>query len=197
MPRQKRDIYRGVSDPAFDIDRDVDLEYLRRLTEIEEISNADYNMYGVFVRNIIRICLNSHWFRGYPQDVKDDMMSEALYDTLRARRKFDSAKYPQRTAVFNYYWRITYHSCQHVLDNYYKYKNNLFTPASQVGSGAVVYDSSDEFCDDVLEKAVTDWDLIAESLRDSTRGQSQTTKSDQPEGQSQESTETCRSHQDE
>lgn len=197
MAKRRRDIYRDRFDPQFDINRDVDLAHLRELMSKETVDAVEYNYYGLYVTNIIKICLNSHWFRGYPQDVKDDMMSESLYDTLRARTKFNGEKYPQPTAVFNYIWRITYHSCQHVLANWYKYKNNLFTPASQVGSGAVVYDSSDEFCDDILDKAVTDWDLIAESLRDSTRGQSQTTKSDQPADQCLESTETCRSHQDE
>lgn len=198
MPKgHRRDIYKGRFDPGFCLDKDVDLEHLRDLMTREKITNEEYNYYGLYIRNIINIVLNSHWFRGYPEDVKEDMMTESLIDTIKVRLKFNGEKYPNPSAPFNYIWRVAFHSCQHVLDNYYKTRQNLFTPASQVGAGTCLMDSSEEFSDDIIEKAVNDWEEIELNLRDSTRGQSQTTKSDQPEGQSQESTETCRSHQDE
>ena len=37
-------------------------------------------------------------------------------------------------------------------------------PASQVGTGSALMDSSDEFSEDILDKAITDWDAIADNL---------------------------------
>lgn len=162
MSKRKRDIYRDRFDPEFRVDQDVDLAHLRELMTKETVDNVEYNYYGLYITNIIKIVLNSHWFRGYPDDVKDDMMSEALIDTIKARTKFDGAKYPQPTAVFNYIWRIAYHSCQHVLVNYYRMQAKM-VPASMCGRDTKFADGTD-FDDNILDKAVTDWDVIREHL---------------------------------
>lgn len=163
MSRRKRDIYRNRFDPAFRVDQDVDLAHLRELMTKDTVDAAEYNYYGLYITNIIKIVLNSHWFRGYPDDVKDDMMSEALIDTIKARTKFDGEKYTQQTAVFNYIWRIAYHSCQHVLVNFYKHKNDAeMIPASLVGAN-VRTSSGEPFDGDIIEKA-PDWDAVIENL---------------------------------
>lgn len=163
--RQKRDIYRGRHDPGFDIERDVDLEHLRSLLgPRDDLDGLEYDFLGLYLRNIGRIMMESHWFRGYGDDVKEDMLGEALIDMLKARRKFNGNAYPQRTAPFSYMYRIGFHSCQHVLANYYLMQNRM-TPASRVGAGTCLMDSSDEFSDDILEKAVNDWEEIELNLR--------------------------------
>lgn len=164
MTRKRRDIYRGRMDPAFDIERDVDLEHLRELMTRKEITNEEYNYYGLYIRNIINIVLNSHWFRGYPEDVKEDMMTESLIDTIKVRLKFNGEKYPTPSAPFNYIWRVAFHSCQHVLSNWYLMQNRMVA-ASHVGSGTCLMDSSEEFSDDIIEKAVNDWEEIELNLR--------------------------------
>lgn len=164
MARQKRDIYRGRHDQGFDINRDVDLAHLREIMTVDDISNEDYNYFGLYTRNIIRIMLNGAKFRGYSDEVKEDLEGEALIDMLKARRKFKGDLYPQRTAPFNYLFRIGFHSFQHVLENYYHMQNRM-VPASQVGAGSLLMDSGVEFSDDILDKAVADWDAIAENLR--------------------------------
>lgn len=165
--RQKRDIYRGRQDPEFNLDRDIDLEHLRSLLGPRELDGLEYDFLGLYIRNIIRIMLNSAKFRGYGDDVKEDMSGEAMIDMLKARAKFKGADYPQRTAPFSYLYRIGYHSFQHVLGNYYRMQNRM-TPASQVGAGTSLMDSAEEFSDDIIEKAVNDWDAIAENLRGKT-----------------------------
>lgn len=164
MARQKRDIYKGRHDEGFDINKDVDLAHLRELMSVDDISNADYNYFGLYTRNIIKIMLNSSKFRGYDDAVKEDLEGEAMFDMLRARRKFKPELYPQPSAPFNYLYRIGYHSFQHVLENYYHMQNRM-VPASQVGAGALLMDSAIEFSDDILDKAVADWDEIAANLR--------------------------------
>lgn len=161
--RHRRDIYKNRFDKGFDINTDIDLGHLRELMATEEISDRDYNYYGLYIKNIIRIMLNSGHFRGYADDVKEDLEAEATIDMLKARTKFNGGKYPQATAPFNYLYRIGFHSFQHVLSNYYKIQCKMI-PASQVGSGSCVMDTSDEFSEDILEKAVTDWDMIAANL---------------------------------
>jgi DNA-directed RNA polymerase specialized sigma24 family protein len=161
--RQRRDIYKGRFDTGFDINRDIDLAHLRSIMMTDDVSNEDYNYYGLYIKNIIKIMLNSSHFRGYDESVKEDLEAEATIDLLKARRKFDANKYPQPTAPFNYLFRIGYHSFQHVLANYYQMRCRM-VPASQVGRGATVLDSSDEFNEDVLDKAVTNWDAIADNL---------------------------------
>lgn len=165
MPKgRRRDVYKGRHDAGFDIDKDIDLEHMREISAMEDPSNEDYNFYGLYVRNIIRIMLNAAKFRGYPDDVKEDIMGEALIDCLKARRKFRGEDYPQPTAVFNYTYRIAYHSAQHILARYYLMQNRMVA-ASQVGQGTHLMDSPEEFTDDIIEKAVNDWDAIAENLR--------------------------------
>lgn len=165
MPKgRRRDIYRGRLDAGFDIDRDVDLAHLREIMETEEPENEDYNFFGLYVRNIILIMLNSAHFRGYQDDVKEDIMGEALIDCLKARRKFRGDEYPQPSAPFNYLYRIGFRSAQHVLAKYYLMQNRMVA-ASLVGQGTHLMDSPEEFTDDIIEKAVNDWDAIAENLR--------------------------------
>lgn len=161
--RPRRDIYKSRFDDGFDLNKDIDLGHLRTLMVTDDLNGSEYNYYGLYLRNIIKIMLNSGHFRGYSDDVKEDLEAEATIDMLKARRKFASDKYPQATAPFNYLYRIGFHSCQHVLSNYYKIQSKM-TPASQVGSGSYVMDSSDEFSEDILDKAVTDWDAIADNL---------------------------------
>lgn len=162
MPRKARDIYKGRYDREFDINRDVDLDHLREIMSKEVVDNVDYNYYGVYITNIIKIMLNSNHFRGYTEDVKQDIMSEALIDLIKARTKFDGAKFTAPTAPFNYLYRISYHSAQHVLSNYYKMQVKM-VPASVCGAGTKFVDGSD-YDDDILNKAVTDWDVIREHL---------------------------------
>lgn len=169
MPKgRKRDIYRGRHEEGFDINRDIDLSHLREIMEKDEPSNEEYNYYGLYVTNIVRIMLNAAKFRGYPDDVKEDLRGEATIDMLKARRKFKGADYPQPTAPFNYLYRIGFHSFQHVLSNYYLMQNRMVA-ASRVGRGTCLADSPEEFTDDIMEKAVSDWDAIAENLRTSPR----------------------------
>jgi hypothetical protein len=162
--RQRRDIYRSRFDAGFDINRDIDLGHLRSLMATDDIKDGDYNFYGLYVKNIIKIMLNSSHFRGYDDDVKEDLEAEATIDMLKARTKFAGEKYPQPSAPFNYLYRIGFHSFQHVLANYYQIRCKII-PASQVGSGSLMMDSSDDFSEDILDKAVTDWDAIADNLR--------------------------------
>ena len=165
MPKgHKRDIYRGRFDEGFDINNDVDLAHLRELMTTEEISNEEYNYYGLYVTNVIKIMLNASSFRGYDEDVKESIMGEALYDCLRARLKFDGAKYPQPSAPFNYAYRIAFRSAQHVLANYYLMQNRMVA-ASHVGEHTKLADGFEDFTDDIIDKAVNDWDAIAENLR--------------------------------
>ena len=164
MTRKRRDIYRGRMDPAFDIERDVDLEHLRSLLGPRELDGLEYDYLGLYLRNIGRIMLNSAQFRGYGDDVKEDMLGEAIIDMLKARRKFNGEAYPQRCAPFNYMYRVGYHSFQHVLANFYLMQNRM-TPASHVGAGTCLMDSSEEFSDDIIEKAVNDWEEIELNLR--------------------------------
>lgn len=161
--RHTRDIYKGRFDEGFDINRDVDLAHLREIMAIGDIDNENYNYYGLYCSNIIKIMLNSSRFRGYADDVKEDLTSEAILDMLKARTKFDGAKYTQPSAPFNYLYRIGFHSFQHVLANYYKMQNRM-VPASLVGNGTKLSDG-DDFDEDILDKAVTDWDAIADNLR--------------------------------
>ena len=167
MTRKRRDIYRGRMDPAFDIERDVDLEHLRSLLGDRELDGLEYDYLGLYLRNIGRIMLNSAQFRGYGDDVKEDMLGEAIIDMLKARKKFRGDDYPQPCAPFNYCFRVGYHSFQHVLGNYYLMQNRM-TPASHVGSGTCLMDSSEEFSDDIIEKAVNDWEEIELNLRGTT-----------------------------
>lgn len=167
MPRAKRDIYKGRHDKGFDINKDVDLQHLRELMSKSDIDAVSYNYYGLYCSNIIKIMLESVKFRGYPDDVKDDLTSEAVLDMLKARTKFDGAKYTQPSAPFNYLYRIGFHSFQHVLTVYYRMQNRM-VPASLCGKGTKLADGGD-FDEDILDKAVTDWDAIAENLRASGR----------------------------
>lgn len=164
MPRAKRDIYRGRFDAGFDMDRDVDLAHLREVMGMEEIDDFSYDFYGLYCRNIIRIMLCASRFRGYPDDVKEDMSDEAMYDMLRARTKFDGERYPQATAPFNYLYRVGFHSFQHVLAKYYQMQNRMVA-ASQVGDGARTEDGG-AWSDDIIDRAVTDWDQVKQHLLD-------------------------------
>ena len=164
MPRKKRDIYRGRHEAGFDQDRDIDLQHLRELMAMPDLAGMEYNYFGLYVMNIVKIMLNGAKFRGYPEDVKQDLTSEALVDMLKARNKFDGERYPQPTAPFNYLYRIGFHSFQHVLKNYYRMQARM-VPASQVGHADMLADGS-EFTDDILDRAITDWDAIAENLRE-------------------------------
>ena len=167
MPRAKRDIYKGRHDKGFDINKDVDLQHLRELMSKSDIDAVSYNYYGLYCSNIIKIMLESVKFRGYPDDVKDDLTSEAVLAMLEARTKFDGAKYTQSSAPFNYLYRVGFHSFQHVLTVYYRMQNKM-VPASLCGKGTKLADGGD-FDEDILDKAVTDWDAIAENLRASGR----------------------------
>lgn len=165
MPKgRRRDIYKGRFDEGFDINRDIDLAHLRSIMQMDKPSNEDLNYYGLYVYNIIKILLNGSNFRGYKDDVKEDMTGEALIDMTKARTKFDGAEHPEPSAPFNYLFRVGFHSFQHVLNTYYRMQNRMI-PASQVGKGIRIADSSKEFTDDILEKAVNDWDAIADNLR--------------------------------
>jgi len=162
MARKHRDIYKGRFDEGFDVNKDVDLAHLRELMGVEDIDNASYNYYGIYIRNIIRIMLDSSSFRGYDEDVKESIMAEGTIDALKARLKFDGYKYPARTAPFNYIYRICYHSAQHVLSKYYQMQVRM-VPASYCAKDAKLADGS-AFDEDILDKAVTDWDQIYEHL---------------------------------
>lgn len=161
--RHRRDIYKNRFDEGFDINKDIDLGHLRELMATEEIKDSEYNYYGLYIKNIIKIMLNSGHFRGYDDDVKEDLEAEATIDMLKARTKFNGEKYPQATAPFNYLYRIGFHSFQHVLSNYYRMQCKM-VPASRVGTNSFMMDSSDEFTEDIIEKAITDWDAIADNL---------------------------------
>lgn len=162
--RERRDIYKGRNDEGFDINKDVDLAHLRALMEREEVDGGEYNYYGLYVNNIIKIMLNSGHFRGYDDDLKEELRAEAVIDMLKARTKFKSEQYPQPTAPFNYLYRIGFHSFQHVLSKYYQMQNKMI-PASLVGAGAKLMDSDTEFSDDILEKAATNWEDIVLNLQ--------------------------------
>lgn len=163
MARQRRDIYRGREDEGFNIDRDVDLAHLRAIMSSRDPSNDDLNHYGLYCKNIIKILLNSAKFRGYPDDVKENLDFEALVDMLKARTKFKGKDYPSKSAPFNYLYRIGYHSFQHVLVNFYKHKGEAeMIPASLVGAN-VRTSSGEEFDGDIIEKAPS-WDAVIENL---------------------------------
>lgn len=164
MPRKPRDIYKGRFEQGFDINRDVDLTHLREIMAMDEVDNTNYNYYGLYIQNIIRIMLNSYHFRGYDEEVKHDILAEGMIDALKARTKFDGAKYPQPSAPFNYIYRICFHSAQHVLTNFYKMQNRM-VPASQCGKGTKLSGGGD-YDEDILNKALTDWDEVAEHLQD-------------------------------
>lgn len=164
MPKRRRDVYKGRHEPGFDITKDIDLAHLRELMGKETVDNVEHNYYGLYVTNIINIMLNSYHFRGYDEEVKHDILTEGMIDALKARTKFDGTKYPQPTAPFSYIYKICFHSAQHVLTQYYKMQSRMI-PASLVGQGSKCMDGS-EFDDDILDKAETDWNAIAESLRD-------------------------------
>lgn len=163
MARKPRDIYKGRLDKGFNADRDVDLAHLREIMGMQVVDAVNYNYYGVYVRNIIKIMLDSYHFRGYNDDVKEDIMAEGMIDSLKARTKFDGAKFTQPSAPFNYLYRIAFHSAQHVLANYYKMQNRM-VPASLCGKGTRFDDGSD-FDDDILNNASPDWDAISEHLK--------------------------------
>lgn len=152
--RVRRDIYKGRNDPDFDIEKDIDLAHLRQIMSVDTISNEDYNFYGLYVRNIIRIMLNSFHFKNYKEDVKEDMSGEAMIGMLKARRKFDGEKYGTATAPFNYLYRIGFHCFQHVLTNYYRMQDRM-KPESSVSSVPQL---------EASEEGALDWDAIAENL---------------------------------
>lgn len=163
MARKKRDIYKKVGEPGFDLSRDVDLAHLRAIMSSKDPSNDDLNHYGLYCKNIIKILLNSAKFRGYPDDVKENLDFEALVDMLKARTKFKDEEYPQASAPFNYLYRIGYHSFQHVLVNFYKHKDEAeMIPASLVGAN-VRTSSGEPFDGDIIEKAPS-WDAVIENL---------------------------------
>ena len=163
MARQKRDIYKGRTDEGFNIDRDVDLVHLRAIMGTEDPSNDDLNHYGLYCKNIIKIMLNSAKFRGYPDDVKENLDFEALVDMLKARQKFKGDEYPQASAPFNYLYRIGFNAFRRVLVNFYKHKDEAeMIPASLVGAN-VRTSSGEAFDGDLIEKA-PDWDAIIENL---------------------------------
>lgn len=161
MGNKKRDIYKKVGEPGFNLDRDVDLEYLRRTMETEKLSDHDYNMFGLFARNIIQIVQNDYHFRGYPDYLKEDMMSESLLDVIKARTKFKGKDYPNKSAPFYYLWRIAFNACARVCDHYYKMQSKMI-PASLVGAN-VRTSSGEPFDGDIIEKA-PDWSAVIENL---------------------------------
>ena len=55
--RQRRDIYKSRFDNGFDLDKDIDLKHLRSLMTTDELSGSEYNYYGLYVKNIIKIML--------------------------------------------------------------------------------------------------------------------------------------------
>lgn len=160
--RKRRDIYKKRTDPGFCANRDVDLEHLRTIMATEDLSPMEYNYYGLYVQNIVRISLNCDNFRGYDEYVKDDMRMEALIDCVKARKYFKSDKYPAATAPFNYLMTIAKHSFQHVLEKFYRMQNKMVA-ASNIEKGASSLDGS-PVDSDLIDRAVTDWDLIAENL---------------------------------
>lgn len=165
MPKgHRRNIYKGRFDEGFDIDRDVDLAHMRELMTTDEISAADHNFFGLYVTNVIKIMLNGASFRGYGDDVKEDIMGEALYDCLRARLKFDGAKYTQPSAPFNYMYAIAYKSAQHVLAKFYEMQNRMVA-ASHVGENTKLADGFSDYSEDILDKAPCEWGEIEEHLK--------------------------------
>ena len=167
MPKgHRRDIYRGRHEAGFDINRDVDLAHLREIMVAEEPSNADYNFYGLYVENIIRIMLNSSKFRGYPDDVKEDLAGEARIVMLKARGKFRGDEYPAPTAPFSYLYRIGYHAFQDYLARYYRMQNRMVPATLAAASGERLADDNAFSILDIMEKAENDWEAIVENLRD-------------------------------
>lgn len=154
--RQRRDIYKGRNEPGFDVNRDIDLDHLRAIMSADDISNQDYNFYGLYVQNIIRIMLNSSHFRGYGDDVKEDMSGEAMIGMLKARRKFDGEKFSARTAPFNYLYRIGFHCFQHVLANFYRMQDRM-VPESVESAGKALERAE-------TEDGALDWDAVVDNL---------------------------------
>lgn len=154
MARKKRDIYKSRKDDGFNINRDVDLQHLRYLMSVENIGASDYNYYALYCKNIIRIMFDSAKFKYYDDDVKEDMESEAIIDMLKARTKFNAIKFTEATAPFNYLYRIAFHSFQHILKIYYRFRSNCVPCSSIV---------STDF--DITEKATTEWSVIADNYK--------------------------------
>lgn len=161
--RKKRDVYKGRFDEGFDIDKDVDLTHLKALMLTKEPDPREYNWYGIYVANIIKISLHDDHFRGYPDDVTEDMSTEALIDCVKARTHFNAEKYPTATAPFNYLMTVAKHAFLHVLDKYYKTKQNLITAASHIEAKTRNMDGT-EFDSGLIDKAATDWNEIHENL---------------------------------
>lgn len=155
MARKKRDIYRNRTDKGFNVNRDIDLQHLRYLMSNQVISPSDYNYYALYCKNIIRIMFDSAKFKFYDEDVKEDLEAEAIIDMLKARSKFNGDKHDAATAPFNYLYRVAFHSFQHVLKIYYRFRSNCL-PASYITP-------MDDY--DVTEKATTDWSLIADNYK--------------------------------
>lgn len=163
MARKRRDVYKGRFDEGFDIEKDVDLVHLKKLMMMPEVEGKEYNWYGVYIQNIIKISLHDDHFRGYPDDVIEDMTTEALIDCVKARKHFNAEKYPTATAPFNYLMTVAKHSFIHVLDKYYKTKQNLIFAASRIEENTKTMDG-DDFDSSLIDKAATDWNEIHENL---------------------------------
>ena len=155
------------NDPSFNPAVDIDRAHLRELMAKETLTEAEHDQYGLYCASIARIILARSDFRGYDDNTREEMRGEALLDTLKARRKFDGVRYPQLSAAFSYLYRIAYHSFQHVLKKYYRSKQNMILAASLVDNVDCRMYDGDEFDPETIDSAETNWDTIAELLRDS------------------------------
>ena len=155
MRKQKRDIYKTRTAPNFDIYSDIDLADLRDLMSTEILTSAEYDRYGLYCLNLLKILCKNHKFIGYSDSVKEDLCGAALPDILVARRTFKGSDYPQPTAPFNYLYRISYNAFARTLKNYYEHRENNIVPMSCLPDGT----------DEMVEKEIgLNWCSIEENI---------------------------------
>lgn len=75
---------------------------------------------GIYMKAIATHMLGSGSFRGYPQDLKEDMVGEAV---LKMMKNLKNLKAEKKQAFFNYLTRCCYCSFITTLSKYYRHKN--------------------------------------------------------------------------
>lgn len=84
----------------------------------ENIIGKEYELLGNCIMTLIRIVLNNVKFRYQPDNIREDIVTEAYVDIFTALQKkcFD----PTKGNAYSYFFRLAYVSGIHVLEKYNK-----------------------------------------------------------------------------
>lgn len=79
-----------------------------------DITDAEYELLGIFIHTLIRIVLNNEKFRFQTDTVRDDVTGEAYLDILTAMEK--KWYKPAKGTAYAYFFRLAYVAGIHVLE---------------------------------------------------------------------------------